>query len=196
VRRAVVSVALAAALAMAHATNAGAQPASPQPEEEESAEEASPPPASSASGKGSPMALRLALVGDYRKLLDLSELGAGVAVSYACACDKAGGSVDLRVTGGRTLRGLSVTEVELGGSAEFKLVGGLLAGLGGGLTFFGVERATNKDEIMSVGPELFGRLGYRFGTRAAPYVTLDLGAQLQAGWTIVWGPTLAVGYRF
>jgi hypothetical protein len=142
------------------------------------------------------MAPRLALVSDYRSLLDLSALGAGIVVSYACACDKAGGSIDLRVTSGRTLRGLSVTEVELGGSAEFKLVGGLLAGLGGGLTAFGVERATNKSEILSFGPELFGRLGYRFGTRAAPYVTLDVGVQLQSGWTLVWGPTLAVGYRF
>ncbi len=195
-RRAVVVGVLGAALGVTHATSAGAQPASPQPEEE-SMEEASPPSGNDRPEKpGPPMAPRLALVGDSRRLFDLSELSAGVAVSYACACEKVGGGIDLRVTGGRTLRGLSVMEVGVGGSAELKLVAGLLARLGGGLTAFGVERATDKNEILSVGPELFGGLGYRFGTRAAPYVTLDFDAQLQAGWTLVWGPTLAVGYRF
>jgi hypothetical protein len=87
-------------------------------------------------------------------------------------------------------------DIGLGGSAEFVVTGGLLVGLGGGLALFGVQRATDGSDILSVGPELYGRIGHRFANRDAPFLTLDLGSELQTNGTLVWGPTLSLGYRF
>jgi hypothetical protein len=138
---------------------------------------------------------RVALTGEYRSLYDLSVLGGGVTLSVGGDGDKSG-QVNLRLVDGRTVGGLHVLDMGLGGSAEFVVTGGLLVGLGGGLALFGVQRATDGSQILSVGPELYGRIGYRFANRDAPFLTLDLGSELQTNGTLVWGPTLSLGYRF
>lgn len=189
---------LVVALVATHARGAHAL-GSDEPSEQDATvqEQAPPPPAPTPPDEGrSHLALSVAAVGDYRRLYDLSVLAAGFGLSLGCACEKAGGSAELRGTVGRTAGGLSVTEIALGGSAELPIASGMFLGLGGALTAFGIQRATSGGEILSVGPELFGRVGYRFATRAAPFVTLDGGGQLQGGWTLVWDATLAAGYRF
>ena len=139
--------------------------------------------------------MRIAALGEYRGFTDLSYLGAGVQLSAGDDRDKSG-QVNLRFTTGSTPGGLKVLDASLGGSAEIVVAGGLLLGVGGGLALFGVQRATDGSDIVSIGPELYGRLGYRFGRRNAPFVTLDFGSELQTNGTLVWGPTAAVGWRF
>ena len=131
---------------------------------------------------------RVAVVGEYRSLYDL-KLGKDG--------DKSG-QVNLRIAEGRTVGGLHVLDIGLGGSAEFILTGGLFIGTGGGMALFGVERATDGSEILSLGPELYGRVGYQFARRDAPFLTLDFGCALEGSnnWTPVWGPTVGLGYRF
>jgi len=160
------------------------------------------PPAAPAP-RPSELTLRLALLGDYRSLLDLSAFGGGLALSIGRAHDRYAGQFELRAITGRTWGGLSTLEVGAGASGEAKIVGGAFVGAGAGLAVFGVRRATDGGELLSVGPEVYARAGYRFGSRAAPFLALDLGAQLQGGGrdgttiaTPVWGPTLAVGYTF
>ena len=170
------------------ATQAHADPGAPQ-------DEPSSDPPLRPDDPRSHMQARLALVGEYRSLFDLSVLGGGVLLSVG-GDGAQSGQINLRLASGRTLGGLSVGDIGLGGSAEFVLTGGLLVGLGGGLAAFGVERATDGSEIISLGPELYGRIGYRFANRDAPFVTLDFGSALQSSVTPVWGPTLALGYRF
>jgi hypothetical protein len=150
---------------------------------------------------------RLAVLADQRNLLDLSVLGGGIAFSVGSAHDKIGGQFEMRAMLGRTAGGLSTFEVGVGGSGDFVIAAGAFIGVGGGLALFGVERATDGSEILSVGPDLYGRVGYRFGKRMAPFVALDLDGQLHVGstggflsgnpvGTFVWGPTLVVGYQF
>jgi len=208
--------AVLASLAATYAVEAHAQPASPPVEEAQETTEAEPrgeerqepppeqPPFSPPSPSSPPpevsrarTAFRVAAVGDYRGIYDLSALSYGLALSLGCDCEKAGGFAELRGMTGHTVGGLSVNELSLGGSAEFVLKGtSFVLGLGGALTVFSVQRATDRSQITSVGPELYGRLGYRFGLHSAPFVNLDFGTQLQDGGAWVWGPTLAVGYRF
>jgi hypothetical protein len=139
---------------------------------------------------------RVAVVGEYRSLYDLAVLGGGVVLSLGKDGDKSG-QINLRIAEGRTLGGLHVLDIGLGGSAEFILTGGLFIGTGGGMALFGVERATDGSEILSFGPELYGRVGYQFARRDAPFLTLDFGCALEgSNWTPVWGPTLGLGYRF
>jgi hypothetical protein len=149
------------------------------------------------------LTIRLALLGDYRSLLDLSALGGGAALSIGRADDRYAMQLELRALTGRTWGGLSTLEVGAGASGEVQIVGGAFVGAGAGLAVFGVRRATDGSELLSVGPEVYARAGYRFGSHAAPFLALDLGGQLQGGGrdgttiaTPVWGPTLAVGYTF
>ena len=138
---------------------------------------------------------RVAMTGMYRSLYDLSVLGGGVTLSVGGDGDRSG-QINLRLLDGRTMGGLHVMDIGLGGSAEFVVTGGLLVGLGGGLALFGLRRATDGSDILSVGPELYGRVGHRFANRDTPPLTLDLGSELQTNGTLVWGPTLSLGYRF
>jgi len=187
VKRALLASLVLACLATL-ATRAHADPAAPGDEP------SSDPPLRSDDPR-SHIQARVALIGEYRSLYDLSVLGGGVMISGGGDGDKSG-QFNLRLAGGRTMAGLSVVDIGVGGSAEFVVTGGFLVGLGGGLAVFGVQRATDGTELLSVGPELYARTGYRFANRNAPFITLDFGSELQNGGALVWGPTLSLGYRF
>ena len=113
---------------------------------------------------------RVALVGGYRSLFDLDVLGGGLQLSYGSDAPISG-QANLRILGGRTLGGLD-------GAA------------------FSVTRATNGGAIVSFGPEGVVRLGYDLAPHHALFILADVDFELQAGPSAVWGPTLAVGYRF
>ncbi|HEY3819153.1 MAG TPA: hypothetical protein VGL81_18420 [Polyangiaceae bacterium] len=138
---------------------------------------------------------RVALVDAYRGLYDLDVLGGGVQLSYGSDAPVSG-QVNLRMLGGRTLGGLDVFEVSTSGMVEFGTRIGLRFGLGAGIAAFDVTRATNGNGILSIGPEGIVRLGYDFAPHHALFVLADFDVELQAGPAAVWGPTLAVGYRF
>ncbi len=145
--------------------------------------------------------LRVEAVGSERNLFDLTIFGGGLAVGIGT--DGASSPQGYgRAVVGRTLGALTVQEYALGAGGEFVLADHLMAGYGAGITTFGVARAASSHGTMwSVGPEAFARLGVRFGRRDAAFVTLDVGGQLQDGGpdnlaTVVWGPTLGVGYLF
>jgi hypothetical protein len=158
-----------------------------------SAQEPPPPPA--AQGGAS-----LAFVGGYRGIYDLSILGAGVLFSYGSS-GPLSGNFNLRAIGGRTYGGLTVFEAATSGTVEYTLRSGFRFGGGVGLALFSVTRATTGTPIVSVGPEALARVGYDFAPRRSAFIVVDFEAEWQAGdgnslGTLVWGPTLGVGYRF
>ncbi|HEY5242566.1 MAG TPA: hypothetical protein VIJ22_13900 [Polyangiaceae bacterium] len=138
---------------------------------------------------------RLALVGGYRRLYDLEGLGGGVQLSYGSDAPVSG-HVNFRMLEGRTLGGLNLFEVSTTGTVEFALSLGFRFGFGGGVAAFAVTRATNGNPILSVGLEGIFRLGYDFAPHHALFILADIDVEWQTGPSAVWGPTLAVGYRF
>lgn len=164
-------------------------------EETTEATEATPtPPKPEAPGASHGVA-RVALVGGLRSLFDLDVLGGGVQLSYGLDAPISG-QANLRMLGGRTLGGLGVFEASGTGMVEFASRVGLRFGFGAGLAAFSVTRATNGGTLLSVGPEGIARLGYDFAPHHALFILADVDCELQAGLSVVWGPTLAVGYRF
>jgi hypothetical protein len=137
---------------------------------------------------------RLSVVAGYRGLFDLQVAGAGVALSYGGAAPVSG-HFNLRLMGGRTLGGLGIFELAPSGTVEFALGEGFRFGLGAGLSLFTISRATNGNLVGSCGPTGLARVAYDFAPHRAMFILTDFDAEWQAG-AVVWGPTLAVGYRF
>jgi hypothetical protein len=81
------------------------------------------------------------------------------------------------------------------GTVEWR-VDNVRMGLGGGWTYFGVQRKTDGSFLQSVGPVALLRAGYDFGERPGLFMLADCQVQLQAGGAVVWGPTAQLGVRF
>jgi pectate lyase len=149
---------------------------------------------------------RIGVLGAYRSLYDLSIFGGGVALSLGGEGRHAGGHFGVYFVDARTAGGLAVLEGGVRGTAEWRLGGGWRWGVGGGITAFGVRRATNGNFIESNGLDGILRVGYDFGAaapgaqaperdRVGAYVLGDLDTLFLAG-AFVWGPTLQLGLRF
>jgi hypothetical protein len=193
------------ALALALVATLAPSVARADPPAAEPPESAEPPPAQEP--RHYDRTFRLALFADQRKFSDLTALGGGAALSVGRASDRIAGQFELRAGAGRTSGGLSTLELGVGASGEYRVAGGFFLGAGAGAALFGVQRATDGSELLTIGPEAYGRAGYRFGKLAAPFVVFDYGAQLHVGFrndlltglvdgTWVWGPTVSVGYTF
>ena len=141
-----------------------------------------------------PALYRVAAIGAERSLTDLTAYGAGLELAAGSLAPAAPHFV-VRGLAGRTGAGLSLYEVAAGGTMETALFGHVRVGLGAGIATLTVMPATGASTIFSVGPEGILRAGWDFGVPAAPFVLLDAVVDVYAG-SIVWGPTLAVGYAF
>jgi hypothetical protein len=139
--------------------------------------------------------LRVGTIGAYRGLFDLRILGGGLAVSIGGESQTIGGHANMYLLKAQSAAGLQVVEWGLSGTAEWR-VDNVRLGLGGGWTYFGVQRATDGSFLQSFGPMALLRAGYDFGERSGLYVLGDCQVQLQAGAAVVWGPTVQLGYRF
>jgi hypothetical protein len=151
---------------------------------------------------------RVAAVGAYQGLFDLSIWGAGAAGSFGREGDRAGGFGTVRYLEARTLGGLVVREASLAGTAEWHWGHGWRAGVGGGFAVFSIVRATTGQALLSLGPVHVGLFGYDFGNKPNVYVLGTFEVQLQGlglwssstnngyGGGLVIGPTLQVGARF
>jgi hypothetical protein len=181
-----------AAVLSSRAAAAQTEPAYSQEEESTEPAPSEPKPPDPKASQG---VARVSLVGGYRGLFDLSMLGGGVQLSYG-SDGPVSGHANLRLFDGRTLGGLGVVELSGTAIAEFATHSGVRFGIGGGIAGFGITRATNGNLIMSCGPEGLLRLGYDFAPHHAVFVLADLDVEWQANVSLVWGPTLAVGYRF
>jgi len=193
VKRAAVGLAASLALAPRVASAQDAPPPPPAPVE--AAPPSSPPAPPRPLGGPS-----LAVVGGYRGLYDLSILGAGLMFSYGSS-GALSGNFNLRAIGGRTYGGLGVFEAATSGTVEYATRSGFRVGGGLGLALFTINRATTGTPIVSFGPEALLRVGYDFAPRRAAFLVVDVDAEWQAGssnslGSLVWGPTLGVGYRF
>jgi hypothetical protein len=145
--------------------------------------------------RGGSMRGRVGIVGAYRRLYDLTVLGAGGGLALGAEGDQGGGYVNLQYVRGRTLAGLDTGELELTGTAEALMGGGWRLGGGAGLSVFGVGRATTGGSITSLGLVGIARAGYDFGPRPGVFVLLQGDVHLLNG-PAVWGPTLQVGWQF
>jgi hypothetical protein len=141
------------------------------------------------------LVLRVGAIGAYRGLYDLSILGGGLAASLGGESQSIGGHANMYILKAQSAAGLQVVEWGLSGTVEWR-VDNVRLGLGGGWTYFGVQRATDGSFLQSFGPMGLLRVGYDFGEKSGLYVLGDGQAQLQAGGAIVWGPTVQLGYRF
>jgi len=191
-----------ASLALALALILALRPAPARADDVETpAAAAQPEPSTSPAPRRFDTRFRLALLGDYRGVADLSAFGGGIGLSLGRANDDRAGQLELRALTGRTVGGLTTFELGVGASGERQIADGFFLGVGAGAAVFGVQRATDGSLLLSLGPEAYARAGYRFGAHDAPFVALDFGAQLHFGGasdvaTWVWGPTGAVGYTF
>lgn len=134
---------------------------------------------------------RVALLGAYRRIYDVSTYGAGAEVMLGGEGALHGGYGGLRLIRGETKAGLTVTELDVLGSYELH-VSGVRFGIGGGATTLMIHRVTTNGTMDKLGLTLLGRVGYDFGERTGAYVLGQFEYQSLNGW----GPTIYVGYRF
>jgi hypothetical protein len=139
--------------------------------------------------------VRVGALGAYRGLYDLSILGGGLALSIGGEGSSLGGHANLHFLDGRSTAGLQVFEWGVTGTIEWR-VDSVRMGLGGGWTYFGVQRKTDGSYLQSFGPVALLRAGYEFGDRSAPFILIDCQVQLQGGGALVWGPTAQLGVKF
>jgi hypothetical protein len=139
----------------------------------------------------------IAAVGIAQQLYDLDIYGAGLGLSLGGEGQHVGGAANLQFAMERTAAGLSVFDLGLTGTADWKLGLGLRFGVGGGFTVFGIRRATTGGWLASGGPLTVMRLAYDFGPRPCFFLLLEgeasavgslngelaglVGASLQAG---------------
>jgi len=143
---------------------------------------------------GRTFSIRAGAVGAYRSLYDLSILGAGASLSIGGGDKGREGYGGLRYVEARTSAGLTVREIGALGTVEWKWRD-LRAGVGGGVVGVDVVRATNGNDIRSVGPSALVLVGYDFGRRPNVYFLADMELQIQAQ-ALIWGPTVQLGMRF
>jgi hypothetical protein len=139
------------------------------------------------------MSTRLALVGAYRSVADLGFTGGGASLSYG-GDYPVSGAFEMQIVGGRSRGGLGFADVALLGTFIARF-GGFRLGLGGGLEILAIDRATSGDLLGGIGIGALGRAGYDFGPRRALFVDADF-ASLFTFNGVMWGPNLAVGYKF
>ena len=143
------------------------------------------------------LVMRLAILGGYRSLYDLSMIAPGAEASLGVEGEWAGGFLNIYGLHGSTFAGLPVTQIGITGTFEAHF-GGIRFGAGGGLTNFYIVRATTGQTLSSTGFENVFRLGYDF-FEDGPYVLSQFSFAIYNGGpdaAIVSGPTLYVGWRF
>jgi hypothetical protein len=140
------------------------------------------------------LVVRAGALGAYRGLYDLSILGGGLALSIGGEGPSVGGHANLHFIDGRSTAGLSVFEWGVTGTVEWR-IDSVRMGLGGGWTYFGVQRKTDGSMLQSVGPVALLRAGYDLGEPGL-FVLADCQVQLQGGGALVWGPTVQLGVKF
>jgi hypothetical protein len=138
--------------------------------------------------------MRIAAVGVYRSVFDVGLVGGGGAFSIMSRTPLSG-AFELRVFGGRSLGGLPFADVAALGTATAR-AGALRFGVGLGLEGLLFVRATSGDTFGGGGVAALVRAGYDFDSGIARGVFVDVDVSgLYAG-AFVWGPSLALGYRF
>jgi hypothetical protein len=123
---------------------------------------------------------------------DVDFAGGGGALSIGGDSPTSGG-FEMRIFGGRSFGGLSFADISAFGTLTAHF-GGFHVDGGLGLELLTILRATNGDLMGSVGPAGLARLGYDFGRGAGAFVNVDASA-FYCG-ALMWGPTIAAGYRF
>jgi hypothetical protein len=138
--------------------------------------------------------LRAGLLGAYRELYDLSIWAGGLGLSVGGEGEHHGGHANLHGLFGRTRAGLPITEIGVAGTYEMHF-GGARFGVGGGVTYLGIRRATTGQHLGSIGLGPLVRLGYDFGEGHGAYVLAQYSAQAYQG-PVVYGPMLWAGWRW
>ncbi|HEY1694413.1 MAG TPA: hypothetical protein VGG39_19725 [Polyangiaceae bacterium] len=159
----------------------------------EPAEETPPPEPKVEEATPSHTQARFSVVGAYRGVYDLGLGGGGIDFSFG-GDYPVSGAFELRILYGRSIGGLGFGDVAAMGSMMARLGGGVRLGFALGLEAMMIARATNGDLMSGGGLTGLFRLGYDFGRTQGFFVEGD-GSLLYTG-TVIWGPTLGVGYRF
>jgi hypothetical protein len=141
-----------------------------------------------------PAVFRAGVLAAYRELYDLSIWAGGLGLSVGGEGEHHGGHANVHGLIGKTRAGLPITEIGLTGTYEMHFDGARF-GVGGGLTYLGIGRATAGPRINSIGFGPLLRLGYDFGERSGAYVLGQYALQQFRG-AIEYGPSLWVGWRW
>jgi hypothetical protein len=138
-------------------------------------------------------AFRLAAVGSYRSIYDLSLVGGGGSLAIEGTGPLAGG-FDAQFFLGRSFGGLSFTDGRAMGTLGGLLAPGLRLTGGLGLEVVTITRATDGSLLVSAGAAGMARLQYDFERGSGVFLKADFDVYL--GSAVIWGPTVGVGYRF
>lgn len=134
---------------------------------------------------------RMAALGWFREIFDLSAYAAGLELSLGAEGARHGGHGAIRVSRGETAGGLPISEYALLGNYEVHF-SALRFGAGGAATWLKIQRVTGKGSLDGLGIEAFVRVGYDLGELSGPYLM----GQFEVGSLNIWGPTAYLGYRF
>ncbi len=93
---------------------------------------AQPEPSTSPAPRPFDTRFRLALLGDYRSVTDLSAFGGGIGLSLGRADDDRAGQFELRALTGWTAGGLTTFELGVGASGEIRIADSFFLGVGAG----------------------------------------------------------------
>jgi hypothetical protein len=102
----------------------------------------------------------------------------------------------LRLIQDMTPEGLLLEDVSGQGAVEWDIANtGLRLGIGGGVGYLFLHRATNGSFVEIPGLDAFARFGYDSGVHNRPFAVVDLEVRLPLG-AVTWAPTVQVGWRF